>query len=114
VVVLVSQVAVAMGLWVSTVAPTVAVALAIAPVVLLPFILFSGFLLNVATIAPAFAPLEYTSLFRYGFSASMRILWQGRQVQMTAPPRRGGGLGLMNLFLRGWIGILVFPRLPAA
>ena len=86
VVVLVSQVAVAMGMWVSTVAPTVAVALAIAPVVLLPFILFSGFLLNVSTIAPAFAPLEYTSLFRYGFSASMRILWQGRQVQCDRGP----------------------------
>jgi ABC-type multidrug transport system ATPase subunit/ABC-type multidrug transport system permease subunit len=86
VVVLVSQVAVAMGMWVSTVAPTVAVALAIAPVVLLPFILFSGFLLNVRSIAPAFLPLEYTSLFRYGFSASMLILWEGRAVECDQGP----------------------------
>ena len=75
--VLTSNVATSMGLWISTAAPTVGVALALAPVVLMPFMLFSGFLVNVESVAPAFDPLLYTSLFKYGFSALMRIVWAG-------------------------------------
>jgi len=72
-----SSVATSMGLWISCAAPNVSVALALAPVVLMPFLLFSGFLLNVKTVAPAFSPLLYTSLFKYAFSAMMTTIWGG-------------------------------------
>ena len=74
--VLASSVATSMGLWISTAAPTVAVALALAPVVLMPFMLFSGFLVNIKTVAPAFSPLVFTSLFKYAFSALMTVVWR--------------------------------------
>ena len=75
-VVLSASVSTSMGYFVSALAPTVAVALAIAPVVLLPFILFAGYLLNLSSISPAFKPLEVLSLFKYAFAALMKIVWQ--------------------------------------
>jgi ATP-binding cassette subfamily G (WHITE) protein 1/ATP-binding cassette subfamily G (WHITE) protein 2 len=75
--VLASTVATSMGLWISTAAPDVAVALALAPVVLMPFLLFSGFLVNLTTVSPAFLPLIDTSLFRFAFSALMHIIFDG-------------------------------------
>ena len=70
-----ASVSTSMGYFISALAPTVAVALALAPVVLLPFILFAGFLLNFNSISAAFKPLEVLSLFKYAFSALMKIIW---------------------------------------
>lgn len=69
IIVLTSNCAYSLGYIIATAAPTVQVALAIGPVVLLPFMIFGGFLINLDSIPKYFYWLSYLSFFRYGFEA---------------------------------------------
>jgi len=69
IIVLTSNAAFSLGYVVSTMSPSVQVALALGPVILLPFIIFGGFFINTLSIPAYFSWLEYVSFFKYGFEA---------------------------------------------
>ncbi|KAK7111238.1 protein white-like [Littorina saxatilis] len=65
IIVLVSNVAVSFGLIISTLAGDVNIALAIAPPILIPFMMFGGFFLNNDSVPVYFIWLKYLSWFKY-------------------------------------------------
>ena len=81
---LASNVAISMGYLISTAVASVDVALAIAPVVILPFLLFGGLFVNLASIPDWLAWLEYISWFRYAFNALAEIVWTDRTINCDA------------------------------
>ncbi|XP_065217450.1 protein white-like [Planococcus citri] len=75
IVVLVSTAATSFGYLVSCASPTVTVALSIGPPLIIPFLLFGGFFLNVGSIPPYFEWLSYLSWFKYGTEALYINQW---------------------------------------
>ena len=67
--VLLSNVGCAMGLLLGVLASDASVAVALVPVTILPFMLFSGFFLNSKNVPPYFIWIEYISFVKYGFRA---------------------------------------------
>jgi ABC-type multidrug transport system ATPase subunit len=65
------------GLMISATVRSEAVAQAIAPVVLIVFLLFGGFYVNTANIPPYFIWLEWISFVKYGFNGLMRNEMEG-------------------------------------
>jgi ABC-type multidrug transport system permease subunit len=45
--------------------------MALVPVLIIPFLMLSGFFVSLDSIPKVFYPLEYISPFRYGFQANM-------------------------------------------
>jgi len=76
IVLLVVQVVVSLGYFMSCSAPNVEIALAISPVIIIPFMLFGGFYLNTGDVG-WLVWLKYLSWFQYGFSALMINQWDG-------------------------------------
>uniref|UniRef100_A0AAR5QJ71 Protein white n=1 Tax=Dendroctonus ponderosae TaxID=77166 RepID=A0AAR5QJ71_DENPD len=64
-----------LGYLISCISPTVAMALSIGPPLLIPFLLFGGFLLNIKSIPIYFQWLAYLSWFKYGNEALMVNQW---------------------------------------
>lgn len=60
-----------LGIWVSAMAPSVGVALAIAPSIMLPIILFGGFFTPPAAMPVWCAWMRWISFFYYGFGAAV-------------------------------------------
>lgn len=75
IVLLVVQVVLSMGYFMSCVSPNVEVGLALAPVVLIPFLLFGGFFLNSLDVPIWLIWLKYLSWFLYGFEALVINQW---------------------------------------
>eukprot|EP01066_Platyproteum_vivax_P018496 Platyproteum_vivax@DN7556_c0_g1_i3.p1 len=73
------------GYLISCAAKTVGVALAVAPMVFVPFILFGGFFINAASIHVAWSWLEYLSFFKYGFSGMAISIWTGYSIGCDNP-----------------------------
>lgn len=80
--------AMSLGMFVSCAVPNVTVALAVGPVVILPFMLFAGFFINLDSIGPGFKWLEYMSFFKYGFSGGATAVWEGTTLE--CPPLPAG------------------------
>jgi len=77
---LTSNAAFSLGYAISAAAPTVGVALAVGPLVLMPLLIFGGFFVNTASIPDYFIWLEYISFFKYGFEAIVVNEWQGKLI----------------------------------
>lgn len=57
------------------------------PIMIIPFMLFSGFLINIKQIPEAIAWLGYTSPFKYGYAALMQNEYQDLNINcMDCPP----------------------------
>jgi len=84
IVLLAANVAISLGYLISTAVPSVDVALAVAPVVILPFLLFGGLFVNTASIPDWLAWAEYMSWFRYAFNACAEIVWKDRVINCDA------------------------------
>jgi len=65
------------GLLLATIAPTLQVALAMSPMILLPLMLFSGFFLNSNSIPPYFNWISYISPIKYAFIALAKNEYTG-------------------------------------
>jgi len=76
IVLLVVQVVVSLGYCLSCVASSVDMALAVGPVIIIPFMLFGGFYLNTGDVG-WLVWIKYLSWFQYGFSALMINQWDG-------------------------------------
>lgn len=76
IIVLVSTAATSFGYLVSCISPTVTIALSVGPPVIIPFLLFGGFFLNVGSIPPYFQWLSYLSWFKYGTEALYINQWE--------------------------------------
>ncbi len=51
--------------------PNKQVGVSVAPLTIIPFMLFSGFFVNQDSIPPIMLPLQYISMFKYGLQALM-------------------------------------------
>jgi ABC-type multidrug transport system permease subunit len=74
---LISNVAVGVGYIVSSASSNVSIALALAPVSVIPMMLFGGLFLNVESIPKYFYWVSYLSWFYYGFEALSINEWDG-------------------------------------
>jgi ABC-type multidrug transport system permease subunit len=57
------------GLLISTLIEDLNVAMALVPVLIIPLMLVGGFFNNLSNVPKVFYPLEYISMFKYGFQA---------------------------------------------
>lgn len=64
------------GYLISSASSSVAMALSIGPPVIIPFLIFGGFLLNAASVPSYFKWLSYLSWFRYGNEALLINQWK--------------------------------------
>lgn len=76
VVMLCAQCATSLGLVIATLASSIQVALAISPLILLPFLLFGGFFVNTDSIPVYFRWLSQLSFFKYGFASLSIVVWR--------------------------------------
>ncbi|GJQ75577.1 w [Trypoxylus dichotomus] len=74
---LVANVAISFGYFISCASTNVSMALSIAPPLIIPFLLFGGFFLNISSIPVYLVWLSYFSWFRFGNEALMINQWQG-------------------------------------
>jgi len=77
IVLLVVQVVLSLGYLLSCITPNVDIALAVAPVLIIPFMLFGGFYLNTGSVPVWLSWLQYLSWFLYGFEALLINQWSG-------------------------------------
>jgi len=77
IVLLVTQVVLSVGYFLSCLSPNVDVALAIAPVVIIPFMLFGGFFLNSDSVPVWLSWLKWISWFIYSYEALLVNQWSG-------------------------------------
>jgi len=80
VIVLTANVAFSLGYMISTLASTVQVALALGPVILLPFMLFGGFFINEDSIPVYFSWIAKISFFKYGYEAVSINEWKDKTI----------------------------------
>jgi len=74
----------AMGLFLACIFPDVAIALAVAPLFLMPLIMFSGFVLNTDSIPVYFKWLEWLSPPKYAFAAIAQTEFDGLTMTCSA------------------------------
>ncbi|XP_046389694.1 protein white [Ischnura elegans] len=74
---LVANVATSFGYMISCLSKNVPMALSIGPPVIIPFLLFGGFFLNIASVPVYFKWLSYLSWFKYGNEALVINQWDG-------------------------------------
>jgi len=77
IILLVTQVVLSVGYFLSCLSPNVDVALAIAPVVIIPFMLFGGFFLNSDSVPVWLSWLKWVSWFIYSYEALLVNQWSG-------------------------------------
>merc|ERR1711915_1017273 len=75
IVLLVVQFVLSLGYFMSCISPNVDIALALAPVLIIPFMLFGGFYLNNGSVPVWLSWLKYLSWFLYGFQALLINQW---------------------------------------
>eukprot|EP00931_Biecheleriopsis_adriatica_P003136 TRINITY_DN10444_c0_g1_i1.p1 TRINITY_DN10444_c0_g1~~TRINITY_DN10444_c0_g1_i1.p1 ORF type:complete len:649 (+),score=128.43 TRINITY_DN10444_c0_g1_i1:60-2006(+) len=71
------------GLFLACVFPDVAIALAVAPIIILPLMMFSGFFLNPESTPVWLKWVEYISPIKYGFSALVVNEFEGLKLHCT-------------------------------
>jgi hypothetical protein len=76
-IVLSANCAMAFGLFVGASAPSLNAAMAIGPVVVMPMVMFSGFLINNSELPVYFRWFEVLSFFKYTFHIAMNAIWEG-------------------------------------
>eukprot|EP00475_Leptophrys_vorax_P023598 TRINITY_DN3229_c0_g1_i3.p1 TRINITY_DN3229_c0_g1~~TRINITY_DN3229_c0_g1_i3.p1 ORF type:complete len:687 (+),score=141.68 TRINITY_DN3229_c0_g1_i3:16-2076(+) len=72
------------GFFISTISPNVMIANLLTPIILITFLLLSGFYANISTIPKFFIWLEYISFMRYGYSAIMTNEFTGLTLYCTS------------------------------
>ncbi|KAL1497603.1 hypothetical protein ABEB36_008533 [Hypothenemus hampei] len=85
IIVLVANAATSFGYFISCISSTLSMALSIGPPLLLPFLLFGGFLLNIESIPIYFEWLSYLSWFKYGNEALLINQWNN-VTNIQCPP----------------------------
>jgi len=85
IILLVTQVVLSVGYFLSCLSPNVDVALAIAPVVIIPFMLFGGFFLNSDSVPVWLSWLKWVSWFVYSYEALLVNQWSGMEGIACSP-----------------------------
>lgn len=86
--------AISLGYLISSLVPSITVALAVGPLVILPFMLFAGFFVNVDSIPVGFQWLEVLSFFKYAFSSGAITIW--KDVELNCPTAPGARCAFHN------------------
>lgn len=82
--VLTSQTALSLGYTISAGSPSVQISLVLGPLLLMPFMIFGGLLINTKSIPDYFYWLSYTSFVKYGYEAMNIVLWQDTVINCAA------------------------------
>eukprot|EP00667_Euglena_gracilis_P001974 EG_transcript_1975 len=77
IIILLNVTACSLGIWISALAPSVSVALALAPAVMLPFILFGGFFSPGSALPVWCAWMRFVTFYYYAFGAAMKNEFTG-------------------------------------
>jgi len=85
IILLVTQVVLSVGYFLSCLSPNVDVALAVAPVVIIPFMLFGGFFLNSGSVPVWLSWLKWISWFIYSYEALLVNQWSGVEAIACSP-----------------------------
>jgi len=97
IVLLILQVVMSLGYFMSCISPNAEVGLALAPVIVIPFLLFGGFFLNTVDVPIWLIWLKYLSWFLYGFEALLINQWDGiENITCPAEPKMVGSLLFNN------------------
>ncbi|TRY79220.1 hypothetical protein TCAL_12520, partial [Tigriopus californicus] len=80
---LITQVVISFGYFISCVTPNLSVALALAPPLIIPIMLFGGFFLNFEAIPEWLGWLQYLSWFKYGNEILVINQWKGITLNCT-------------------------------
>jgi len=62
------------GLFLSIILPKPELAMAMIPLIIIPFMLFGGFFVNQNNVPYYFYEFQYLSMFKYGFQAAAQVL----------------------------------------
>lgn len=95
------------GLFYSAVIPKLEIAMALVPVLIIPFMMLSGFFRDLDQVSKVFYPLEYLSPFRYGFQACMFNEFTGKPFRRQLEKDYIPDSLMMNLIVLGGLGILL-------
>ncbi|KAL8270541.1 hypothetical protein Esti_005512 [Eimeria stiedai] len=79
--------AISLGYLLSSFAPTLQFASAMIPIVFMPLVLTSGFMVILSSMSKFWIWLQYLSPFRWGWSAVMRAIWEGVELDACPPGR---------------------------
>ena len=64
------------GLFFSVILPKPELAMSLSPMIMVPFMLFGGFFVNQNNVPYYFYPIQYISMFKYGFQAAVQVFLQ--------------------------------------
>eukprot|EP00667_Euglena_gracilis_P009350 EG_transcript_9492 len=78
IIILLNAAATSMGIWISAMAPSVSVALALSPAIMLPFILFAGFFSPGSAMPDWCSWMKYVTFYWYAFGAAMKNEFTGQ------------------------------------
>ncbi|CAM9147551.1 unnamed protein product [Ectocarpus fasciculatus] len=84
-IVLTSNSAISLGYVVSALAKSVDVALALGPMILMPFIIFGGLLINLSEIPVYFVWYSIFSFIQYGYKGISIVIWESKE-SLDCPP----------------------------
>ncbi|CAM9150806.1 unnamed protein product [Ectocarpus sp. 6 AP-2014] len=84
-IVLTANSAISLGYVVSAFAKSVDVALALGPMILMPFIIFGGLLINLSEIPVYFVWYSIFSFIQYGYKAISIVIWESKE-SLDCPP----------------------------
>jgi len=96
IVILILQVINSLGFFLSSISPNADFALAIAPVLIIPMMLFGGFYLNTESVVDWLIWIRYISWFYYGYSALLVNQWSGVE-NISCPQKISETMGGTNM-----------------
>jgi hypothetical protein len=95
------------GLFYSAVIPKLEIAMALVPVLIIPFMMLSGFFRDLDQVWKVFYPLEYLSPFRYGYQACMLNEFRGKPYHSKLEDLYTPSTLAVNLYILLGIGLIL-------
>lgn len=95
------------GLFYSAVIPKLEIAMALVPVLIIPFMMLSGFFRDLDQVSKIFYPLEFLSPFRYGYQACMLNEFNGKPYKQKLEDLYIPDTLAVNLYVLLGIGLLL-------
>jgi ABC-type multidrug transport system permease subunit len=80
-VVLASNAAMGMAYLISAMAPSIGIALAMGPLLVMPFMIFGGLFVNNESCPPYYVWLQAISFIKYGYSCASIVVWTGVEIE---------------------------------
>eukprot|EP00668_Euglena_longa_P010990 GGOE01013334.1.p1 GENE.GGOE01013334.1~~GGOE01013334.1.p1 ORF type:complete len:710 (-),score=241.62 GGOE01013334.1:918-2837(-) len=86
IIILLNMTASSLGIWISALAPSISVALALSPAVMLPLVLFAGYFSPGSAMPDWCAWMKYVTFYYYAFGAAVKNEFTGETFTCSSPP----------------------------